>query len=62
MAEIKKKAICPECYFEFEVDENVILGEVLTCDDCTVDLEIIEIGNDEVKLQLAEVEEEDWGE
>ncbi|MFX1451771.1 MAG: lysine biosynthesis protein LysW [Promethearchaeota archaeon] len=59
---MKKKAVCPECYFEFEVDDAVIMGEVLTCDDCGVDLEVIEIGDKEVKLQLAEVEEEDWGE
>ncbi|MHA1380543.1 MAG: lysine biosynthesis protein LysW [Candidatus Helarchaeota archaeon] len=59
---MKKKAVCPECFFEFEVDDGVIMGEVLTCDDCGVDLEVIEIGDKEVKLQLAEVEEEDWGE
>ena len=59
---MKKKAICPECYFEFEVADGVIMGEVLSCEDCGVDLEIIEIGDKEVKLQLAEVEEEDWGE
>ena len=59
---MKKKAVCPECYFEFEVGDGVIMGEVLTCEDCGVDLEIIEIGDKEVKLQLAEVEEEDWGE
>lgn len=59
---MSKKAICPECYFEFEVDKGVIMGEVLTCEDCGVDLEVIKIGDSEVKLQLAEVEEEDWGE
>ncbi|MHA1799183.1 MAG: lysine biosynthesis protein LysW [Candidatus Helarchaeota archaeon] len=56
------KAICPECFFEFELDEGVILGEILTCEDCGAELEVIEIKNDEVKLQVAETEEEDWGE
>ena len=56
------KATCPECYFEFELDEGVILGEILTCEDCGAELEVIEIKSDEVKLQIAETEEEDWGE
>ena len=56
------KATCPECFFEFELDEGVILGEILTCEDCGAELEVIEIKSDKVKLQIAETEEEDWGE
>ena len=46
------KGTCPECYFEFELDEGVILGEVLTCEDCGAELEVFEIKNDEVKTIL----------
>lgn len=56
------KATCSECYFEFAVDKDVMLGEVLECKDCGVELEIIEIKEKEVVLQKAEAEEEDWGE
>ncbi|MHA1339769.1 MAG: hypothetical protein ACTSRZ_06575 [Promethearchaeota archaeon] len=56
-----KKCECPACYFEFDVDDKVIVGEVITCPDCGVDLEVLEI-SDSVKTQVAEVAEEDWGE
>ena len=56
------KATCPECFFEFETDSEVILGEILSCEDCGAELEVIEIKDTEVKLQIAESEEEDWGE
>ncbi len=56
------KATCPECYYEFEVDNEVMLGEVIECPDCGIELEVIEIKEEEVVLQKAESEEEDWGE
>lgn len=58
------KCECPSCYFEFEVDEGTIVGEVIPCPDCGVDLEIREINNEEgiVKVIIAETESEDWGE
>lgn len=59
---MKKKAVCTECFYEFDVDENVIMGEVITCEDCGIELEVIEIEKNKVKLQPAESEEEDWGE
>ena len=57
-----KKATCVECYFEFEIDDEVMLGEVIECPDCATELEVIEIKDKEVALQKAEAEEEDWGE
>lgn len=56
------KATCPECYFEFTVDDDVMLGEVIECSDCGTELEVIEIKKKEIALQKAEAEEEDWGE
>ncbi len=56
------KATCPECYFEFKIDDEVMLGEIIECSDCGVELEVIEIKDKAVTLQKAEAEEEDWGE
>jgi len=57
-----KKGTCPSCYFEIDVDDNVILGEILECPDCSAELEIIKIENGTVELQIAEEVEDDWGE
>jgi alpha-aminoadipate carrier protein LysW len=56
------KATCPECYFEFEIDDNVMRGEIIECGDCGVELEVIDIKKDQAVLQKAESEDEDWGE
>jgi alpha-aminoadipate carrier protein LysW len=56
------KATCPECYFEFEIDDDVMLGEVIECGDCGIELEVINIQENVAVLQKAESEEEDWGE
>ncbi|MHA1338102.1 MAG: lysine biosynthesis protein LysW, partial [Promethearchaeota archaeon] len=37
------KIECPACYFEFEAEEGLIEGEVISCPDCGVDLEIVKI-------------------
>ncbi|MHA1265602.1 MAG: lysine biosynthesis protein LysW [Candidatus Helarchaeota archaeon] len=57
------KVTCPECYFIFEVND-VMLGEIIECSDCGTELEVIEIDDkeQEVIVQKAETEEEDWGE
>ena len=40
--------------------ENVVEGEIIVCSDCGVDLEVT--GLNPVTLQLAPMEQEDWGE
>jgi len=39
---------------------NVVMGEIVVCPDCGVDLEVIKL--QPVTLDLAPMEEEDWGE
>lgn len=51
---------CPECDAEIEVSEDVDKGEIVTCPDCGVKLEVV--GLDPVEFELAPEEEEDWGE
>lgn len=53
------KTNCPECAAELELD-NVVEGEIVICSDCGVDLEVLSLSP--LKLNLAPMEEEDWGE
>ncbi|MHA1794027.1 MAG: lysine biosynthesis protein LysW [Promethearchaeota archaeon] len=58
-----KKLECPACFYEWETeDEDLIAGEIINCPDCGLDLEIIEIGEEEIKLEKVDATEEDWGE
>jgi alpha-aminoadipate carrier protein LysW len=50
---------CPECDAELAL-VDVIEGEILVCSDCGVDLEVI--GLNPITLEMAPMEEEDWGE
>jgi len=52
-------AKCPECDAEIELDD-VMQGEIVVCPDCGVDLEVT--GLHPLTLELAPMEEEDWGE
>jgi alpha-aminoadipate carrier protein LysW len=55
------KIECPSCFFEWESDEDIMVGEVISCPDCGVDLEVVEVGA-QIKVKVAEVGKEDWGE
>ena len=50
---------CPECGCEWSV-EDIMVGEIITCPDCSAELEVLKL--DPVELALAPEEEEDWGE
>lgn len=52
-------AHCPECDAEISLDD-VMLGEIIVCPDCGVDLEVTSLNPPAV--ELAPMEEEDWGE
>lgn len=51
---------CPECAAEITLVEGTEVGEILVCPDCGVDLEVTALQPPTV--QLAPMEEEDWGE
>jgi alpha-aminoadipate carrier protein LysW len=52
---------CPECDAEIEVSEEIEKGEIVTCPDCGIKLEVV--GLDPVEFELApEEEEEGWEE
>ena len=54
-----KNANCPECEAVVELDD-VVQGEIVVCPDCGADLEVVSL--DPLALDLAPMEEEDWGE
>jgi alpha-aminoadipate carrier protein LysW len=58
MAEIQI-AECPECGAELKLG-NVVVGEIVECPDCGIELEVL--GLDPLELDIAPLEEEDWGE
>ncbi len=51
---------CPECGAEFELEAGVEVGEIVVCPECGVDLEVTSLKPPAV--DLAPMEEEDWGE
>lgn len=55
----KVTANCPECDAQVDLD-GVVLNEIVVCADCGADLEVISL--EPATLELAPMEEEDWGE
>lgn len=51
---------CPECEAQIQLDAGTEVGEIIVCSDCGVDLEVIAL--DPATIQLAPMEQEDWGE
>jgi len=51
---------CPECAATVELETDVVAGEIISCAECAVELEVIE--GDPWTLTRAPEEEEDWGE
>ncbi len=52
-------ANCPECDATLTL-ADVVVGEIVVCPDCGVDLEVISL--DPVTVEVAPMEQEDWGE
>ncbi len=56
------KVKCPECDCEFDAPKDVVKGEVLTCPDCGLELEVVNIDTDPVEVKKMQIAGEDWGE
>lgn len=54
------KVICVECSADIELEQNTEVGEIIVCPDCGVDLEVVSL--DPAVVELAPMEQEDWGE
>jgi len=51
---------CPECAAEITLEADAEVNEIIVCSDCGVDLEITSLAP--AAVELAPMEEEDWGE
>ncbi len=51
---------CPECAAKIALQEDVMKGEIVTCGECGMELEVV-AGNP-WSVTPAPEEEEDWGE
>ncbi len=51
---------CPECAAEVTLSSGTEVGEIIICPDCGVDLEVTTL--EPAAVQLAPMEQEDWGE
>ena len=54
------QAECPECAAAVEFPEDALTGEIVSCGECGVELEITRL--DPPTVEPAPEEEEDWGE
>ena len=55
------RGTCPECEAEVQVDEDSDKGDVVECDDCGTQLEVVGLDPIELDVAVAE-EEEEWDE
>ena len=51
---------CPECEATLELSTDLLDGEIVSCPDCGVELEVL--STEPLELALAPAIEEDWGE
>jgi alpha-aminoadipate carrier protein LysW len=51
---------CIECAAELDLAPDVEVGEIVVCQDCGVELEVMSVAP--ITLELAPEVEEDWGE
>lgn len=51
---------CLECGAQLDIGSDLIVGEILECPDCGVELEVIQLSP--LTIDIAPEIEEDWGE
>jgi len=54
------EVVCPECEARFELEPGTEVHEIVVCPECGVELEVVSL--EPPQLELAPMEEEDWGE
>jgi alpha-aminoadipate carrier protein LysW len=56
------EAKCQECEALVNINEDAIIGEIVSCPDCGTDYEVASLDNGTVTIKTAESVKEDWGE
>ncbi|MEE2876496.1 MAG: lysine biosynthesis protein LysW [Candidatus Neomarinimicrobiota bacterium] len=51
---------CKECGSEITLPDDVVENEIIDCEACGVELEVVKL--DPLEIDLAPEEQEDWGE
>jgi len=54
--------VCSECGAKIEVPKDVMKGDILTCPDCGLELEVKDVGSGCVAVEELQIKGEDWGE
>ena len=54
------QTVCPDCEAEVEVSGDVVIGEILPCGECGLELEVTK--TEPLTVEPAPEIEEDWGE
>jgi alpha-aminoadipate carrier protein LysW len=52
---------CPDCEAAIPVPDDAVEGEIVTCPDCGLDLEVHTTGESR-SIKPVVIEKEDWGE
>jgi lysine biosynthesis protein LysW len=53
-------AICPDCAREFYLEEDdLAIGDIVHCEECGVELEVVKINELELELTSADEDDED---
>jgi len=55
-----KTAKCPKCDAELAIADDAEVGEIITCDECSAELEVKKL--EPIELDDAPAVQEDWGE
>lgn len=60
MAKIQNQTKCPDCDGNIILNSKTEKGEVIRCNDCSVDLEVVSL--QPLKINHLPKMDEDWGE
>lgn len=56
------KTACPDCLAEIDLPDDAVIGEIVSCPDCGLELEVESIEKGNIELQKLLMDKEDWGE
>lgn len=59
MSNQKNEVKCLECQAQITLETDLQVGEVITCPECSTDLEVKQVN--QLKLSIAPKVQEDWG-
>ncbi len=55
-------AKCPDCDADLTVSDDAAKGEIVSCPECGLELEVKQVNGSKLELTELVIEGEDWGE